>query len=154
MATVRTARKVTTVRKSAPAKAARAKSGAAAVKRATTVKPVVRAARKAGIKVPTKPVIARKPAQKAVKAVAPRVVTAPKKVKLVRDSFSFPKHEHALLAELKGRAQKLGQDFKKSEVLRAGIQHLAAMADTALMAALAKVERVKTGRPAKKSKKK
>ena len=63
-------------------------------------------------------------------------------------------HEHELLSALKQRAKKLGREFKKSEILRAGVAHLVAMADAALMAALAKVERVKTGRPAKKGKKK
>lgn len=93
--------------------------------------------------------LTRKPAAPAkVKKAA-----VPKKVKLVRDSFSFPAHEHALLGEMKKRALKLGREFKKSEILRAGISHLANMADTALVSVLAKVERVKTGRPSKKSKK-
>lgn len=78
----------------------------------------------------------------------------PKKVKLVRATFSFPDHEHDLLVDLKKRAKKLGKEFKKSEILRAGIAHLVALADAALVNTLAKVERVKTGRPAKKSKKK
>jgi len=75
-------------------------------------------------------------------------------VKLVRDSFSFPEHEHALLVAMKKRALKLGKEFKKSEILRAGIAHLASLADGALVAMLSKVERVKAGRPAKKGKKK
>lgn len=105
-----------------------------------------------------KPVIAKtvtaavktQPASKPVKAK----IDPPKKVKLVRATFSFPDHEHALLIDLKKRAKKLGQEFKKSEILRAGIAHLVALADAALVTTLAKVERVKTGRPAKKGKKK
>ena len=94
----------------------------------------------------------RKPvAPVAVKKV---VKTTAKKQKLVRDSFSFPADEHAALADLKKRAKNLGKVFRKSEILRAGIAHLVAMADTSLIAALDKVERIKTGRPAKKSKKK
>lgn len=91
-----------------------------------------------------------------VQPVSAKAITKAKstKVKLVRDSFSFPKHEHELLSALKKRAKNLGKEFKKSEILRAGVAHLVAMADTALVAALDKVERVKTGRSAKKGKKK
>ena len=92
-------------------------------------------------------------ARKPVPAKAPNRATL-KKIKLVRDSFSFPEHEHALLGDMKKRALKLGKEFKKSEILRAGIAHLASLADSALVTVLGKVERVKTGRPAKKSKKK
>lgn len=147
MTTIRTARKASTATKASAVKAVRSKTSA------VTSKPVVRTVRKTAVKVQTKPVVAAKAiAQKA--KVAPVKAAAPKKVKLVRDSFSFPKHEHALLADLKGRALKLGQEFKKSEILRAGIQHLVAMADSTLLAALSRVERVKTGRPAKRAKKK
>ena len=103
-----------------------------------------------------KPVIAKTVSAsvktKATPVAAPLV--KPKKVKLVRATFSFPDHEHDLLVDLKKRAKKLGKEFKKSEILRAGIAHLVALADAALVNTLAKVERVKTGRPAKKSKKK
>ena len=144
-----------------------AKPGVAAAKK-TPVRRTVRVT--ASKAVPAKPLV-RKPATKvaakkvaAPKAVSPiktaapvakvKAVAAPKKVKLVRDSFSFPEHEHAMLTDLKKRARKLGQEFKKSEILRAGIAHLTGMADSALLVLLSKVERVKTGRPAKKSKKK
>jgi hypothetical protein len=110
------------------------------------------------VKVVRKPVVATKAVaaltKKPVTSVTPAKVAVPKKVKLVRDSFSFPAHEHALLGELKKRALKLGKEFKKSEILRAGIAHLTNLADNALVATLSRVERVKTGRPAKKGKKK
>lgn len=103
-------------------------------------------------KAPAKPV--RKPPTVAkADAVASESVIR-KKIKMIRDSFSFPAHEHALLRDMKERALKLGKEFKKSEILRAGIVHLANMADRSLVAALAKVERVKTGRPGKKQKRK
>lgn len=102
-----------------------------------------------------KPVVA-----KTVTAVAKTKVVAatktsakPKKVKLVRDNFSLPAHEHALLSDLKKRVKKLGKEFKKSEFLRAGIAHLVSLTDSVLVSALSKVERVKAGRPAKKTKK-
>ena len=69
------------------------------------------------------------------------------KQKLVRDSFTIPKTEYALLIDLKLRAANLAQPTKKSEILRAGIALLAAMPDKALLAALARVPSLKTGRP-------
>lgn len=103
-----------------------------------------------------KPVVAKSVSEVAkTKTVAPtKSISKPKKVKLVRDNFSIPAHEHALLADLKKRAKKLGKDFKKSEFLRAGIAHLVSLTDTVLVNALSKVERVKVGRPTKKGKKK
>ena len=72
-----------------------------------------------------------------------------KKPKLVRDSFTIPKNEYAVLEELKLRAAKLGRPAKKSEVLRAGVQALAAMGDAAFLATVGAVPAIKTGRPAK-----
>ena len=73
----------------------------------------------------------------------------PRKPKLVRDSFTIPKAEYGAIEELKTRSAKLGQAAKKSELLRAGIKALAGLSDEALLASLAAVPRVKTGRPAK-----
>jgi hypothetical protein len=108
-------------------------------------KPVARpaAAPKAKAAVPaTKPVMqpAAAPATKPEK---------PKKAKLVRDSFTIPKTEYAVLEALKERGARMGQPAKKSELLRAGIKLLAAQGDTAFSAALAAVPAIKTGRPAK-----
>jgi hypothetical protein len=72
-----------------------------------------------------------------------------RKPKLVRDSFTIPKPEYAVIEALKLRAARLGHPAKKSEVLRAGIKALLAMSDEALLASLVAVPRVKTGRPAK-----
>lgn len=72
-----------------------------------------------------------------------------RKPKLVRDSFTIPKGEFAVLDDLKQRAVRAGKPAKKSEVLRAGIKALAAMGDAAFLAALAAVPAIKTGRPAK-----
>lgn len=73
----------------------------------------------------------------------------PAKIKLVRDSFTIPKAEYAVLEALKQRAAKLGRPAKKSEVLRAGVKALAAMPDAAFLASVGDVPAVKTGRPAK-----
>ena len=72
-----------------------------------------------------------------------------KKPKMVRDSFTFPKAEYAVLDGLKMRAAKLGSPAKKTELLRAGIKAIAAMQDAAFVAALKSVPSLKTGRPAK-----
>jgi hypothetical protein len=85
---------------------------------------------------------AKKPATKAAKtgkvpkaAKTPKV-EKPKKPKLVRDSFTMPKTEYAVLEALKERASKLGRPTKKSEVLRAGLQALAAMGDASFLASV------------------
>ena len=74
---------------------------------------------------------------------------AHKKPKLVRDSFTFPAEEHALLKLIKARAGKAGKEVKKTEVLRAGIQAINAMSTPELLIALGRVSNIKTGRPAK-----
>ncbi len=71
------------------------------------------------------------------------------KVKLVRDSYTIPKDEFSLIAEIKQKCLKKGVDVKKSEVLRAGLLALVNMNTSDLLKAIAKVERIKTGRPKK-----
>ena len=69
------------------------------------------------------------------------------KPRLVRDSFTIPKDEYAVLEELKLRATNLRRPTKKSELLRAGIASLGAMPDDAFLGALARIPSLKTGRP-------
>jgi len=99
--------------------------------------------------VAAKKVAARKVAAK--KALPPVIVQAPAtekpKQKLVRDSFTIPKSEYQLLEALKLRAAGLKRPTKKSEILRAGIAALNAMADKPLLAVLNSVPSLKTGRP-------
>jgi hypothetical protein len=90
-----------------------------------------------------------KPAVKPVVKAAPAIPAKVKKPKMVRDSFTFPKAEYAVLDALKLRAAKLGRPVKKTELLRAGVKAIAAMQDTALLAVLQAVPSLKTGRPAK-----
>jgi hypothetical protein len=73
----------------------------------------------------------------------------PKKPKLVRDSFTFPKDEYQAIAGLKQKALGLKHSTKKSEILRAGLMLLNGLNDKAFLAALSKVPALKTGRPAK-----
>lgn len=93
---------------------------------------------------------------------APEAVTKPaenkdvgdkvKKVKLVRDSFTMPEPEYELVAEVKKRCVSNGLAVKKSEVLRAAIASFAKLSDAAIRKALANLEPIKTGRPAKSAK--
>lgn len=71
------------------------------------------------------------------------------KVKVVRDSFTIPKAEYAQIAALKKRAMDLGQEVKKSELLRAGLLLLTSASDATLRKALDNVPTLKTGRPGK-----
>ena len=69
------------------------------------------------------------------------------KQQLVRDSFTIPKNEYHAMDQLKKRAMGLEHEVRKGELLRAGIQALAAMNDKAFLAALKAVPTLKTGRP-------
>jgi hypothetical protein len=107
------------------------------------VKPVKKPATKSTVKAVAKP--ASKPVAKSAAAKPTKV----KKPKMVRDSFTFPKLEYAVLDTLKLRAAKLGKPVKKTELLRAGLKAIAGLSDSALLAALNAVPSLKTGRPAK-----
>ena len=129
-----------------PLKAATAKppkAAAAKPRKAAAARPL--AARVAPPE-PGKPAKVAKAARKA-DAAADDKADKPRKPKLVRDSFTIPKAEYAVLDELKQRAARLGRPTKKSEVLRAGIKALAAMPDAAFLASVGAVPAVKTGRP-------
>lgn len=65
----------------------------------------------------------------------------------MRDSFTIPKDEYAVIETLKQRAATLAQPVKKSELLRAGLKVLAGLPDSALRSALQAVPSIKTGRP-------
>ncbi|MDB5884257.1 MAG: hypothetical protein JWR74_428 [Polaromonas sp.] len=163
--------------KAVPAKRTRASVQKAVVPAAPAPKPAVKppVARKAAVKkvaakavplaapkpapspVIAKPVIAKpviKPLAKAAALPEAGKKTLPAKVKkdrLVRDSFTIPKTEFAVLEDLKQRSAVLGRPVKKSELLRAGIKLLASLSNDALLSALARVPTIKTGRPLLKS---
>jgi hypothetical protein len=71
------------------------------------------------------------------------------KLKLVRDGFTMPEADHGLIAVLKKRGLGFERPTKKSELLRAGLQALAALDDKRLKAALEALVPIKTGRPKK-----
>ena len=72
-----------------------------------------------------------------------------KKPKLVRDSFKFPQNEYAAIEVLKSRCLEAGLEVKKSELVRAGLLALKNSSDKKLIAILGKLEKLKTGRPAR-----
>lgn len=130
---------------------AAAKSASSAAKKVAPKPKKAVAPAKAATKPSSKAVA--KPAAKVTAKVAAKAAPAKpaklKKPKMVRDSFTFPKAEYAVLDGLKMRAAKLGSPAKKTELLRAGIKAIAAMQDAAFVAALKAVPSLKTGRPAK-----
>ncbi len=73
----------------------------------------------------------------------------PKKIKMIRDSFTLPESDYAKLAELKKKCLEAGVHVKKSELMRAGLLRLSNLNQSALLQAVAQVEIIKTGRPAK-----
>ena len=69
--------------------------------------------------------------------------------KVVRDSFTMPLADYQQLKELKKLCLSKGVNIKKGELLRAGIMALTEMEGNELLNLLEKLEKVKTGRPAK-----
>ncbi len=140
----------------ATAKTAAAKTAAKTPRKAAppqrAVKSPARKVATAPVATPRKPV-AKKPvvrsAVAAVKSVETSKIKAPKKPKLIRDSFTMPKDEYQAIDSLKQRATRLLHSAKKSELLRAGIMALSAMDDKHLAAVLARVPALKTGRPSR-----
>lgn len=86
-----------------------------------------------------------------VKAAAKSAPAKPPKLKakLVRDSFTMPQADFALITALKERALGFDRPTKKSELLRAGLQALAGLNSVSLQAALNALAPLKSGRPKK-----
>lgn len=66
---------------------------------------------------------------------------------VIRDSFSFPPDDYALLRVLRDRGLKAGVSVNKSELVRAGLQILDSLTPSEFMAVIERLQRVKTGRP-------
>lgn len=136
--TTRPAKAAKVVKPAAPAKAA----APAATAKATTPKALAASKTVAKKLANTSAGTSAKPSGKET-AKEPKA----KKPKLVRDSFTIPKDEYAVIDTLKERATALAQPVKKSEILRAGLKVLAGLSDNALRSALQAVPSIKTGRP-------
>ena len=90
-----------------------------------------------------KPTLAGVATQAAIESVG----TVSPKAKLVRDSFTMPQKDFALIAILKDRALGFKRPTKKSELLRAGLHALAVLNASALRTALESLTPLPTGRP-------
>jgi len=143
------ARTATAESKPAALKKSVAAKKPAAVKKAVAVKKPV-APKKA---VAVKPAVEKKAAVKvkAAPKVAPKEPAAPKekskKAKLVRDSFSMPEAEYAVLGAVKKACLKAGIEVKKSELLRIGVALIQKMDVGALKGVLSTLPPLKAGRP-------
>jgi type IV secretory pathway VirB10-like protein len=120
--------------------------------RKTAVAPKVQPRPKAAPAVPQPAVAA--PAKSSKPAAPPKAPKAAKpakppkqRSKPVRDSFTMPPADFALIASLKARTGTAGRETKKSELLRAGLHALEALNTPALLAALGALAPVKVGRP-------
>jgi hypothetical protein len=71
------------------------------------------------------------------------------KVKVVRDSFTMPQNDYALIGELKQKALDGGLHIKKSELLRAGLRMLTNSSAAQFKKSVVGLEKIKTGRPKK-----
>jgi hypothetical protein len=152
----------------APAKAAVKAAAKPAVKPAAqpavkaAAKPAAKPAPKATAKPPAAPAAkpartaAAKPAAQAVPAPAGKPVAAPeaeagrdkvRKAKLVRDSFTMPEQEYAVLGQVKKACIKAGFEIKKSELLRIGVALISQLDMATLQNVLASLPQLKTGRP-------
>ena len=139
-------------RKSTPASARPKPSSAAAAakllattKTAATAKPspspMNGLTNKVTAKAPVKPAATAKP----VAAVKEKG----KKAKLVRDSFTMPEAEYAVLGAVKKACLKAGFEVKKSQLLRVGVALLQSIETAKLKTLLATLPPLKAGRPKK-----
>ena len=128
------AKPMTKPRTKPPAKPAKAPKAAAAA-----AEPAAKVAKQLSAKVPV--------AKPSDTAAAGKVTRS--KEKLVRDSFTMPRADFALIHQLKERGLGFKRAVRKSELLRAGLQALAAMDDALLKALLDRLPALKAGRPRK-----
>jgi hypothetical protein len=144
------AKRSTAAAKTPAAKAAAAKPAA----RKTASKPAAKPAVKPAAKPAAKP--AKTAKQAAARIAKParsqaakdtRVESGPLRPKLVRDSFTMPEQEYAVLGAVKQACLKAGFEVKKSELLRIGVALLGQLDTAALRAVLGSLPQLKTGRP-------
>ena len=84
--------------------------------------------------------------------VKPRKKVRHKPEKVVRDSFTMPVADYALIVDLKKQWLEAGVEVKKSELLRAGLHAFQRLSPAHQKRILGQLETVKTGRPARDKK--
>lgn len=67
--------------------------------------------------------------------------------KVIRDSFTMPEEDHALIERVRHMCLKKMMVVSKSEVLRAGIQFLNKLPEKDIIELIKNLPKVKTGRP-------
>jgi len=134
-----------------PAAKPAVKRAPAAAKTAAAAKPApAKAAAKPAVKrAAAKPAPAPAPAAKPGKAVKAEKPAKQHKEKLVRDSFTMPESEYAVLGQVKKTCLKNGVEVKKSELLRIGVALISRLDMATLKQVLASLPQLKTGRPKK-----
>jgi len=127
------------------------KRAPAATKTAAAAKPApAKAAAKPAVKrAAAKPAPAPAPAAKPAKAVKAEKPAKQHKEKLVRDSFTMPESEYAVLGQVKKTCLKNGVEVKKSELLRIGVALISRLDMATPKQVLASLPQLKTGRPKK-----
>ena len=103
-------------------------------------------------KVAVKPAVDKAAARPRRTAVEPGEAAAREKAhkpRLVRDSFTMPEGEYALLNQVKRACLKAGFDIKKSELLRIGVAAVSQLDMATLQQVLSELPQLKTGRPKK-----
>jgi hypothetical protein len=119
----------------------------------TATKPVAKPATKPAVKKPV--TVAAKKAATAIKTAKPALkVTAleapkAKKIKQVRDSFTMPEPEYAVISQVKKACLKAGFEMKKSDLLRIGVSLIKGLDVSTLKIILATLTPLKAGRPKK-----
>ena len=111
--------------------------------RALTASPAKKSAARPAVRTATR-TAAKTPAAAPVAQRAPVHETRPA---LVRDSFTMPEAEYAVLLDVKQACLRAGIDVKKSELLRIGVALLGQLDVATLQGVLAALPQLKTGRP-------
>jgi hypothetical protein len=134
--------------KTAPAKTAAAKPAPATPAAKPAPKPVAKKAPAVKAPAAAKPAAAKPAAAKpaAAKPAAPAAEKA-RKPKRVRDSFTMPEQEYAVLGQVKKACIKAGFEIKKSELLRIGVALISQLDLATLKNVLGSLPQLKTGRP-------
>ncbi|MFZ6863280.1 hypothetical protein ACO0K7_11670 [Undibacterium sp. Ji67W] len=135
---------------------AKASVAKAPLKKVAAKKPVVASEKKVANDKPTAKTngIAKTPVRRvATKVDIPKsaieIVDKVKKAKLVRDSFTMPEAEYAVLGQVKRACLKAGVEVKKSQLLRIGLALLNKTDVPALKKLIGELAPLKAGRPKK-----
>jgi hypothetical protein len=113
-------------------------------------KPAAKPAAKVAPKAPSKPAVSTAPVSPPpapMPAAAEAAREKVRKAKLVRDSFTMPEQEYAVLGQVKKACIKAGFEIRKSELLRIGVALISQLDMATLQKVLASLPQLKTGRP-------